>query len=388
MSVRVLQKPILTAQSRATDPRQAVDELRAGIGHSGAGLVAFFCSSHYDLPALAAEINRAFPGVQVVGCTTAGEIGPAGYLDHSLSGVSFPSGAFTAASGYIEGLEHFRLSEGQRLAQTLIRRLEAAAPQARAGNSFCFLLVDGLSMREEAVSRVLQHSLNGMPMFGGSAGDDLEFRATHVFANGAFRTDAAVATLVHTTRPFKVFKTQHFIVTDQRIVVTAADPSRRIVYEIDGLPAAEVYARLVGGTVDSLGPSSFAASPVVVLIDGTDYVSSIRKANPDGSLTFYCAIEEGVVLRVAHGANLVENLEEAFAAIRAEIGPPELLLGCDCILRNLECTRRGQIGRVGEIFRRNNAVGFSTYGEQYRGVHINQTLTGLAIGAAAASDDG
>jgi hypothetical protein len=35
---------------------------------------------------------------------------------------------------------------------------------------------------------------------------------------------------------------------------------------------------------------------------------------------------------------------------------------------------------VGELFQRNNTVGFSTYGEQYGGVHVNQTFTGIAIG--------
>jgi len=41
--------------------------------------------------------------------------------------------------------------------------------------------------------------------------------------------------------------------------------------------------------------------------------------------------------------------------------------------------------RVGEIFSRNNTVGFSTYGEQFHGVHVNQTLTGIAIGSAPES---
>jgi hypothetical protein len=35
---------------------------------------------------------------------------------------------------------------------------------------------------------------------------------------------------------------------------------------------------------------------------------------------------------------------------------------------------------VEQVFRDNNTVGFSSYGEQYLGVHVNQTLTGIAIG--------
>jgi hypothetical protein len=87
------------------------------------------------------------------------------------------------------------------------------------------------------------------------------------------------------------------------------------------------------------------------------------------------------VLRVAHGVDLVNNLEQTFDKIRAEIGPPRLVLACDCILRNLEISQNDLKDRVAEIFRRNSAVGFSSYGEQFQGVHVNQTLTGVAIGS-------
>jgi hypothetical protein len=164
-------------------------------------------------------------------------------------------------------------------------------------------------------------------------------------------------------------------------VVTEADSTRRIVKEINGMPAAEEYARVIGSTVADLSSLRFANSPVVVVIDGTDYVRAIQKANPDGSLTFFCAIDEGLVLRVAHGENLVENLNQTFATLREQVGPLQAVLACDCILRNLEIKQDDLKGSVGEIFRRNNAVGFSTYGEQFGGVHVNQTLTGIAFGS-------
>ena len=200
--------------------------------------------------------------------------------------------------------------------------------------------------------------------------------------DGRFHSDSAALILINTALPFIIFKTQHFVPTDKRMVVTEADPAKRIVTEINGLPAAKEYARLVGVDVHDLNPMRFAASPVVVMIDGIDYVRSIQKANPDGSLTFFCAIEEGLVLRVAHGVDLVNNLEQTFDKIRAQIGQPQLVFGCDCILRNLEISQNGLKDRVEEILKRNNTIGFSSYGEQFHGVHINQTLTGIAIGTA------
>jgi hypothetical protein len=117
------------------------------------------------------------------------------------------------------------------------------------------------------------------------------------------------------------------------------------------------------------------------MIDGTDYVRSIQKANADGSLTFFCAIEEGVVLRVAHGDDIVKNLQQTFDKLRAQIGEPQLVIGCDCVLRNMELSQNGLKEVVGDLFKHNHTIGFSSYGEQIHGVHVNQTLTGIAIGS-------
>jgi len=379
---------IRRAQSCATDAREAAREFHAAVAQPEMALVMFFCSSEYDLEVLAEEMGRLFAGVQVIGCTTAGEIGPEGCRDHSITGASFPAGTFAAASGRIDGLQQFEIARGQSLVQDLLQRLESLEPGADANNSFAFLLIDGLSVREEPVTSALQGALGKLPLVGGSAGDGLNFGTTHVYFDGGFHADSAVLVLVTTPLPFRTFKTQHFVPTEQRVVVTAADAERRIVMELDGRPAVEEYARLAGTGIANLDPLRFAASPVVVLIDGTNYVRSIQKANPDGSLTFFCAIEEGVVLRVARGEDLEENLEQSFAGIRAAIGPPQLVLGCDCILRKLEIVQSGLVERVEAVFRDNNVIGFNTYGEQFHGVHVNQTLTGVAIGSAPMVTDG
>ncbi len=375
-------QPIRIAQSSAHDARQAAQEFHAAAVQQDMVLVLFFCSSEYDLDVLAAEMNRLFTGVQVVGCTTAGEIGPAGYLQHSLSGASFAADSCVAVSGLLNNLSRFEIASGNDFAQSLLQRLESKAPQADSNNSFALLMIDGLSVREETVAHTLQYALGKIPLFGGSAGDDQQFAKTSVFHEGRFHSDSAVLVLISTSLPFKIFKTQHFVSTDERLVVTEADTAQRIVTEINGLPASAEYARLVGVDVHELNSMRFAASPVVVVIDGTDYVRSIKTANADGSLTFFCAIEEGVVLRVAHGVELVKNLEQTFAALRTQIGVPQLVIGCDCVLRKMEVTQNALSGQVAEIFRNNNTVGFNSYGEQFNGVHVNQTLTGIAIGTA------
>lgn len=379
---------IRRGHSVAADARLAAQEFHAQVDQPDAELVLFFCSPAHDLKALADEMNRLFAGVQVVGCTSAGEIGPLGCQDGSLSGASFSGEGCVAVSGHMGALQHFEMAQGQALAQGLMQRMESLAPDACADNCVALLLIDGLSKREEPVTRTLQSALGQWPLAGGSAGDGLCFEHTLVFCDGAFHADSAVLVLLKPNAPFKLFKTQHFVATDERLVVTEADAARRTVKEINGLPAAEEYARILGLDVGQLNPGRFAAWPVVVMIDGTNYVRSIQKANADGSLTFFCAIEDGLVLRVAKGVDLQANLAEVLAQTQAELGPLQLLLVFDCILRKLEVAQCGLTPAVAQTLQGCQAVGVNTYGEQFNGVHVNQTLVGLAIGGQGPAQQG
>ena len=84
---------------------------------------------------------------------------------------------------------------------------------------------------------------------------------------------------------------------------------------------------------------------------------------------------------VAEGVDLVQNLENLFSRLRDDIGEPELILGCDCILRSLEMEQKQIKHMVSKVLSRNNVIGFCTYGEQFNAMHVNQTFTGVAIGA-------
>lgn len=371
---------IRTGQSFAKDPHLAVKEFYDAVNQKDMALVIFFCSSHFDLNIIANEINSHFQNVIVVGCTTAGEIGPAGYKKHTLSGASFSSDDFTVTAGHYDDLHQIENAKGQAFVNNLLEQFESHVSHPTANNSFAFLMIDGLSLREEQTVRIFQNALGDIALFGGSAGDDLNFKHTWIFSEGKFRTDSAALILVNTNHPFKIFKAQHFICGDEKLIVTKADPSLRNVSEINGYPAAEEYARIVGSQVDKLDPMQFSSTPVVVRINGVDYVRSIQKVNADNSLTFYCAIDNGLVFMAAHGIDLIKNLEQTFNEIESEIGKPQLIIACDCILRNLEIEREGLKPEVEKIFMNNNVIGFSTYGEQFMGVHINQTITGLAIG--------
>lgn len=369
--------------SRSRDPEEAAAELHRALNDAQLRLVVFYCPSDYDLPALACAIKTRFGDANVVGCTTAGEITPQGYLDGAVTGFSLSGDDIEAVSQLIP-LDPFDSEACSTQVQTLLTRVTGAGNNApSAENAFAFLLIDGLSMQEEMVVSCMHQGLHGIDLIGGSAADDTRFQATHLYSGGQFHRNVALLILVRTALPFMAFRTQHFVESDKRMVVTRADPGRRIVSEINGKPAAKEFARLVGLDVTELTPMIFSTHPVVVRVGGQYFVRSIAKVNADDSLTFFCAIDEGIVLRIAQGVDMVENLQQAFADVHATIGQPQLVLGCDCILRRLESEREGIKDDIGRIFADNNVIGFATYGEQFNAMHLNQTFTGIAIGKAA-----
>jgi hypothetical protein len=366
--------------SHSTEPAEAARELAGLLAPSPGGLSLVFASSRFVPDELAGALRDAFGEAPLIGCTTAGEIGPEGYQEGSLTGASFGPGDIDFEIGLLEGLDHVDARAMAGFAHALRSRLQARHPGLGSEACFAFMLVDGLCAREESVARAFHDGLGGIPLSGGSAGDELHFSETRVIFNGQLVKNAAVLLVATTTRPFTAFKTQHFTPTDTRLVVTGAIPEKRIVTEINGCPAAPEYARALGIDPATLTPLTFAAHPVVVRIGNADFVRSIQRANPDDSLSFFCAIDRGIVFKIARGDDLLANLDAALNEAATKVGEVALILGCDCILRLLECRERDITGAVGQRLAQSRVIGFSTFGEQYRGMHINQTFTGIAFG--------
>lgn len=182
-----------------------------------------------------------------------------------------------------------------------------------------------------------------------------------------------------TALPFHVFKHQHFQPTSTKLVITAADPGRRLVHEINGEPAVEAYAELIGTPVEDLDAAVFSRHPLMLRIGDDYYVRSVSNIEPDGSLKFFCAIEQGLVLTIGQGDSAIDALDRDLRQLQEKMGDPVVIIGCDCILRRLEMEKRGIDGDVGRILATNRVVGFSTYGEQFNSAHVNQTFTGIAL---------
>ncbi|MDP2086952.1 MAG: FIST N-terminal domain-containing protein [Gemmobacter sp.] len=371
-----MRERLMPVSDCAADDPAAAATLCRGLGPGPFALVILFVSPEAALPPLLEAMRACLDdGAPVIGCTTAGEI-VGGYTEGRIVAAALPAAHFAAETLLVPDLGAL---DPDALIGALIRARGALA-RARPDwdHEFAFLMVDGLSAKEDELTAALASGLGPVPLFGGSAADGTRFRETFVLHGGRALRHAAVVALVRTDCPVRVFKTDHLHPTATRMVVTEADPARRIVHRINAEPAAREYARLVGKDPAQLSPFTFAAHPVVVRIGGRHHVRAIRQVDPNGDLIFYSAIDEGLVLTLAEPADMVAHLETELSAL-ARPDPPAAILACDCVLRRMEAQEKQLSGRLSEILRAHNVVGFSTYGEQLNAMHVNQTLTGVAI---------
>ncbi|OZC35587.1 GfdT protein [Marinobacter vinifirmus] len=372
--------PVKTASTSVRDPELAAVALARQLRHEHLGCVLFFCSVEYDLTRLGPALKMAFPGIRVVGCTSAGEITSEGYGRGCISALGFDARYFAIDCALISELERFTLQDAQQVIDGLLSTCRDARLAPVKGNTFAITLLDGLSSREELVLATLNAALGTIPQFGGSAGDDERLADTHVFFDGHFHSAAATVVLVNTPLDFRVFSTHHMRDQADKLVVTRACPESRTVFELNAEPAADVYARSVGVPVEQLDRRVFALQPLGVRVGGNYFVRSIQRVNPDGSLTFYCAVETGIVMTVMEPGSLLDSVRAQIEASERVVGKPLVTLACDCFLRRLEAELTGQLDDVTGFLRQHKVVGFNTYGEQFNGMHINQTFTGVVIG--------
>jgi hypothetical protein len=309
--------------------------------------------------------------------------GPKHNLSLSITAIAFCADHFEVDSFNCLNLSDFPTSKEQenlsKIQATLTKRKADMGP---GSESFGILLIDGLSVKEEQYCGFVGNFLGDIPLVGGSAGDDLKFEETFVYIDGEFRTNAATLTFVTTTVPFQIFKNQHFKETDQKIVITESNADKRVVNEIEGEPAAQAYAKKLGINVDEFSPQIFSKYTLMLPIGDENYVRSVQKVNEDGSLTFFCAIDNGLVLTMADKEDLLDSNNELFDQLENSLVDIDACLIFECILRRLEFDDfdKEQKESINVQYKKYNCIGFHTYGEQYGNVHINQTITGVAFG--------
>ncbi len=354
---------------------EVVADLRTQMGADAAKLVLYFASSTYAPAEIAAAMEKTFAPAKVLGCRTAGEIVSGSMLKKSVVAMSF--GPDTVSDVAIEVLSVLRSGSNpvpaafDRFASHFGTSMRKLDPLRHVG----LALIDGLSCAEERIMDSIGN-LTDVLFVGGSAGDDLAFKATHVYANGQAYNDAAILAVLRVDRGFRVIKTQSFTCKGKQLVASRVREKDRVVEEFDGIPAAQAYAKAIGVSVEEL-PLQFLTYPLGLMAGGSPFVRSPQKLMGN-AVKFYCAIREGMELEVLQSTQIIEETRQELEATERELGTISGIVNFNCILRTLELEKNGEGDAYGRLFAGPPTIGFSTYGEEYIG-HINQTATMLVL---------
>lgn len=350
----------------------AVEEIKTGLTPSLPKIVLYFASSSYEPKEIAPLMHEAFPDATVFGCTTSGELISGKMSKNSIVAMGFDSTVIgdiniqivsnIAAEDHVP--EAFQKFEEYYSTPAL-----ALDPAQYVGIVLC----DGLTKAEEKIIDSIGN-LTNVTFIGGSAGDDLKFANTYVFANGQAHSNAALLALLKPSAKFDFIKTQSFNATDKTLVATKVDEANRIVFEFDQTPAAEAYAKAIGHPVAEIS-NGFMSHPLGLMIDGEPYVRSPQQAK-DGAIIFYCNVKEGMEMSVLESTDILADTAAAIQEKQQEVGSIKALINFNCILRTLQLDSQGTSEEYGKLFNEIPTIGFSTYGEAYIG-HINQTATML-----------
>jgi len=366
---------IKTAYSTKPAVKDAAAEVAAGIKESSPGVVVLFSSSKYEPAVVSKELQAAFKNALVIGCTTAGEIVSGKMLKNSI--VAMGIGSDVVEDAAVEVVSSIKTENHVREAfASFENHFSVKMAEMDTSSYVGLILVDGLQGAEERLMEKIG-DLTNITFIGGSAGDDLAFKQTFVYANGKSYSNAALLALLKVKNGFDIIKTQSFCAMKKKLKATKVDERNRTVLEFNGKPAAIAYAEALGVETEE-GKNEFMRHPLgLIAADGQPFVRSPQQTK-DNAMVFYCNIKEASELSVLESTDIVNDTRKEVEEKIRSIGSVSGMINFHCILRTLELEQKNQTAAYGKIFSSVPTIGFSTYGEEYVG-HINQTSTILVF---------
>jgi methyl-accepting chemotaxis protein len=360
-----------TTFSLNTAVKEATTEARKGLGAAKPSFGFLFAAPSADLGAALATA-RDVSGVEMVGCTTAGEVTERG-LTHDGIAVMLVSSDATIEARFATGLK----SDPSKVAGQLlggIAELKGAAAARDQRHLTTVLLTDGLAVTGEKLVQAMhdQRVQSGSQVVGGAAGDEGKFVATSVGAKGKSGSDAAAALHVFGAAQWGVGVDHGLRATTKPMRVTKAEGN--VVQEIDGQPAFAVYekhaaARGTKLTRENAGKYLIANELGVCFFDKISRARAPLSVGADGSLTCAGDIPRGSMVSILDGevGPMVAAAKTAAEKAHKQLGHRRVagVLLFDCVCRGMILKDQfdKEVEAVRSVFRGAPIAGFLTYGE-------------------------
>ncbi len=358
------------AYSQKNNISDIITDVKEQIGTFNSKLIQFYASSTIDSKKISEEMYKAFNNTPCIGATTAGEIFSGKMLDKSI--VVMVLGDQIVQDCKIEVLEN--INQGTKVVDDAFESFEqyfgVSASDLDPKKYVGIALVDGLSNQEEKIYERIG-DLTNIYLVGGSAGDDLMYEKTYVYANGKSYNNAAVLTIIRCVNEFDVIKTQSFKEIGKKVKITKADEEKRIVYTINNENATDLYTKILGKENEK-PEALFPKYAFGLKIEQNNYLVRSAVKTIDKSIMFGCSLKNNMEYEIIESQNVIEKTKKDLDEVLNKINNASAIICFNCVSRKLDLIQKNQLNDYGNIFKDIPTVGFNCYGECYIG-HINHS---------------
>lgn len=213
-----------------------------------------FAAVDFEYAIILETLNTAFPDMVIVGCTTDGELSSElAFQQDSLVLMAIASDTLAIGAGV-----GYKLSEDPEAAvqQAIARARDSLSIAPDAVPSLCLAFPESLTYDSPLLVAHLQQALgDSVPLFGGFAGDQSQFKKTYQFYGSEVLTDAIPILLFYGELKLGHGVAHGWVPTGAKGTITRTDGT--ILQEIDHQPALEFYQRYL----NDLLPSPNSRSP-------------------------------------------------------------------------------------------------------------------------------
>ncbi|MDD7885321.1 FIST signal transduction protein [Flavivirga sp. 57AJ16] len=307
-------------------------------------------------------LNNKYPDATIIGCSTAGEISNVTVKDGTISLTAIQLDKVTSKKSSIEVIDmDCSYKSGQYLAEDLYNE----------DLRHILVLSDGLNVNGADLVLGLKSAIpDAISITGGLAADGSNFNKTFVIDNNKI-VDKTIIALGFYGEHLKVGFSSKGGWDSFGIDRLVTKSDKNVLYELDGLPALELYKSFLGKEADNL-PSSGLLFPLSVRTDkdSLPIVRTILAVNEeDQSLTFAGNIPEGSYARLmkANIDRLINGAaDSAVDANKEQEEKSELAILISCVGRRLVLKQmvEEEVEAVREIIGDKPSItGFYSYGE-------------------------
>ena len=379
---------IAIGHSEDIDSSDAVKEVLAqcqqdlGSAKAQAGLL--YSAIDHDFDVLLQGINETHPGIELIGCTTDGEISSKlGFVEDTVSLILFHSDEIEFKAGVAD-----RISDNIRHSiSEAVRNTKASSSKE---NRLCIVNPVSLSASGAVVVEEFKKALGeNFPIFGATAGDQWEFKVTHQFCKDQVYTDSVPFLIFSGNILFGSGVSSGWQPIGKPGIVTRVE--NNTLFSVNGKTAIDFYKHYLGENIYPIGEFPLA------VYEGDDqaeyYLRSPLLINEeDGSIVFAGDLAEDAKVQITHATRdkIIEASEKAVSqSIENYTGDkPEVAICFSCAGRKQVLgTRTGEEIELLKKFNPNLKIfGFYGYGEIAPLQHLspskfhNETFISLLLG--------